>query len=114
MSVDPLQPSFKSIVVGTDRVFIARDEGGLVNHDGDNNHWQRRHQDGQIGKKAFANFALKQYLELACRFSQFMFMKHRFVMAPKAHLELLSFPTYILDIVVLPEDGKEENENRVV
>ena len=46
--------------------------------------------------------------------SQFMFMEHYLVMAPKIDLELLNITAYTLDVVVLPEDGEEQDKNRVV
>jgi len=40
-----------------------------------------------------------------------MFMEHHLVMAPKLELELLNVTANTLDIVVLPEDGEEQDKH---
>ncbi len=70
------------------------------------------HLGRQTGEKTLADGLFHEEKEIAKRFSDLMFVKHHFVMAPELELEPLEAGADVVHVGVLVNHGEEQDENR--
>ncbi len=71
------------------------------------------HQTGEFTHETLPDLFLKEEGERIAGFPDLMFMEHRLIVAPVAHLECLKVAADLVDILGFPDHRTGQHENRI-